>query len=78
MYPDLCCKVFDFGAGQTFCRKPKGHHGECGWDRAIQLNDADAPSTAKSYTLTYEAGKTYSVAELERGTSLDGKADKDG
>lgn len=30
------------------------------------INDADAPSTSKSYTQTFEAGKTYSVSELER------------
>ena len=40
----------------------------------VQIDDADAPSTSKSYTQTFKAGETYrtkvlaaiTVAELER------------
>ncbi len=31
----------------------------------IESSDADAPSTSKSYKQMFEAGKTYTVAELE-------------
>lgn len=33
---DPCPGEFDFGAGLTFCRRPRGHDGDCGLDWSEQ------------------------------------------